>query len=155
MKFITDVNLGKLAKWLRILGYNTVLYPGNADPNFLKSAAQEGRVALTRRKTMAGRLPSGNLVIIHSDNVLDQLREIMETLSFLPDPSRMFSICARCNADLIEVSKDEISGMVPDYIFTSHTEFHMCPHCKGVFWPGTHIEKVQSYLRTHIQNHHP
>ncbi|NTW17058.1 MAG: twitching motility protein PilT, partial [Syntrophaceae bacterium] len=37
----------------------------------------------------------------------------------------------------------------------SHTEFHMCPHCKGVYWPGTHIEKVQSFLRTHIQNHHP
>lgn len=155
MKFITDVNLGKLAKWMRLLGYDTVFYHGNADRDFLKRAVQEGRVALTRKKTMAGRLPSGNLVIIHSDNVLDQLRELMETLSFVPDPARMFSICARCNADLIEVSKDEISGMVPDYIFASHTEFHMCPHCKGVFWPGTHIEKVHSFLRTHIQNHHP
>jgi hypothetical protein len=155
VKFITDVNLGKLAKWMRLLGYDTVFYHGNADQDFLKRAAQEGRVALTRKKAMAGKLPSGNLVIIHSDNVLDQLRELMETLSFLPDPARMFSICARCNADLIEVSKDKISGMVPDYIFASHTEFHMCPHCKGVYWPGTHIEKVQSFLRMHIQNHHP
>ena len=155
MKFITDVNLGKLAKWLRILGYNTALYPGNADPNFLKSATKEGRIALTRRKNLAGRLPSGNLVIIQSDNVLDQLREIMETLSFLPDPARMFSVCLRCNCELSEVSREEISGMVPDYIFASHTEFHMCPHCKSVFWPGTHIEKVQRYLKTHIQNHHP
>jgi uncharacterized protein len=155
VKFITDVNLGKLAKWLRILGYNTALYPGNADPNFLKSATKEGRIALTRRKNLAGRLPSGNLVIIQSDNVLDQLREIMETLSFLPDPARMFSVCSRCNCELSEVSREEISGMVPDYIFASHTEFHMCPHCKSVFWPGTHIEKVQRYLKTHIQNHHP
>ncbi len=155
VKFITDVNLGKLAKWMRLLGYDTVFYHGNADRDFLKRAAQEGRVALTRKKNVAGKLPSGNLVIIHSDNVLDQLRELMETLSFLPDPARMFSICARCNADLIEVSKDKISGMVPDYIFASHTEFHMCPHCNGVYWPGTHIEKVQSFLRMHIQNHHP
>jgi uncharacterized protein with PIN domain len=149
------MNLGKLAKWLRILGYDTVFYPGNADRDFLKRATKEGRVALTRKKNTKGRLSSGKLVIIQSDNVLDQLREIMDKLSFLPEPERMFSICSRCNSELIEVCKEEISGMVPDYIFASHTEFHVCPHCRGIFWPGTHIEKVQSYLKAHIQSHHP
>lgn len=155
MKFITDMNLGKLAKWMRILGYNTVVYPGNADRDFLKRAAQEGRVALTRRKKMAGRLPSGNFVVVQSDTLHDQLRDIMETLSFLPDPARMFSLCLRCNGELLKVSKEEISGMVPEYIFASHNEFRMCPHCKGIFWPGTHTEKMRSYLTTHIQSHHP
>lgn len=155
MKFITDVNLGKLAKWLRILGYDTIFYPGNVDRDFLERAAKEGRIALTRKKNTQGRLPPGKLVIIQSDNALDQLREIMDTLSFLPEPERMFSICLRCNSELIEVCKEEISGVVPDYIFVSHTEFHMCPHCKSVFWPGSHIEKVQSYFKAHIQSHHP
>lgn len=155
MKFIADINLGKLAKWLRILGYDTVFYPGNADLDFRTRAVKEGRVALTRKKNTTGILSSGGLVIIQSDNFLDQIREIMDTLSLCPQPERMFSICVRCNVELIEVCKEEISGIVPDYIFVNHNEFHMCPQCKCVFWPGTHVEKVQSYLKTRIQSHHP
>ena len=62
MKFITDVNLGKLAKWMRILGYNTVYHTGNTGRDFLKKAAAEGRIALTRKKDMARRQFSGRLV---------------------------------------------------------------------------------------------
>lgn len=154
MKFITDVNLGKLAKWLRILGYDTVIYTRNVDRDFLKRALKEDRVPLTRRRNKAVKPSSGKLVIIQSDTVPDQLRELMETLPFRPKPQWMFSICSRCNSELIEVCKEDISGMVPDYIFASHTEFHMCPSCKSIFWPGTHVQKVQSYLKTHIQSRH-
>lgn len=155
MKFITDINLGKLAKWLRILGYDTIFYTGNVDRDFLRRAEREGRVALTRKKAKVGRPSSGSLVIIKSDNVHDQLKEIMNKLSFLPESERMFSICVRCNEELMDVEKEKISGMVPDYIFASHTEFHMCPRCNGVFWPGTHVEKAHRYLTMHIQSYHP
>jgi uncharacterized protein with PIN domain len=153
VKFITDVNLGKLAKWLRILGYNTVYHTGNADRNFLKKAATEGRIVLTRKKDMERRQFSGRLVIVHSDHVKEQISEVMDKLSFSPDPEQLFSICLRCNEGLVEVNREEVSCMVPNHVFLSHTEFFMCPLCKGVFWPGTHRENVQGYLRTHIQRH--
>ena len=73
MKFITDTNLGKLAKWLRILGYDTVSYRGEADRNFLRKAEREGRVVLTRKKDMAARQFSGKLVTVGSDHVQEQL----------------------------------------------------------------------------------
>jgi hypothetical protein len=153
VKFIADVNLGKLAKWLRIFGYNTVFYPENADKAFLRKAEREGRVALTRKKPIVRGLSSGGLVIIQSDTVFDQLVEIMGKLPFIPEPDRMFSICVRCNEELMEVDKEEVSGMVPDYIFVSHTEFRMCLHCKRVFWRGTHSEKAQHHLKMHIQSY--
>ncbi len=153
MKFIADVNLGKLAKWLRILGYNTVFYPENADRAFLRKAEREGRVALTRKKAILRGLSPGGGVMIQSDTVFEQLVEIMDKLPFVPESERMFSICVRCNEKLMEVEKEEISGMVPDYIFASHNEFRMCLHCKRVFWRGTHIEKAQYHLKMHIQSY--
>ncbi|HVO65032.1 MAG TPA: Mut7-C RNAse domain-containing protein [Syntrophales bacterium] len=154
MKFITDANLGKLAKWLRILGYNTVFYTGDADHNFLRKAEDEGRVALTRKKDVEERQFSGQLVVIHNDQVQKQLEEVIDKLNLFPDSERLFSICLRCNELLIRVNKEEVSGLVPDHIYASHTEFHMCPYCRGIFWPGTHMDNARRYLRMHIQHHH-
>ncbi|MGC9977376.1 MAG: Mut7-C RNAse domain-containing protein, partial [Syntrophales bacterium] len=64
VKFIADTNLGKLVKWLRILGYDTILHRGKADRNFLKKAEREGRVVLTRKKDMARRQFSGKVVTV-------------------------------------------------------------------------------------------
>jgi uncharacterized protein with PIN domain len=155
VKFITDINLGKLAKWLRILGYDTVVYTCNANRELLRKAEKEDRIVLTRKKDMASGQFSGCLVMISSDHIKDQLHEVMDKLSFLPDADRMLSICLKCNEMLIEVERKDISGMVPDYVFTGHSEFHMCERCKGVFWPGTHKDNVQKFLMTHIQRHRP
>ncbi|PJA50338.1 MAG: hypothetical protein CO171_02290, partial [Syntrophobacterales bacterium CG_4_9_14_3_um_filter_49_8] len=80
MKFITDANLGKLAKWLRILGYDTIFHIGNADRNFLRKAQKEGRIVLTRKRVLARREFSGRLFVIQNDRVQDQIREIMDEL---------------------------------------------------------------------------
>ena len=155
MKFITDANLGKLAKWLRILGYDTVFYAGDADRNFLRKAESEERVVLTRRKDMEGRQFSGQLVMIHSDQVEIQMREVMDKLHILPDSDRLFSICLRCNELLLKVGREDVSGLVPDHVYVGHTEFHMCPRCKRIFWPGTHMDNARCHLRTRIQHHPP
>jgi uncharacterized protein len=155
VKFITDTNLGKLAKWLRILGYDTVSYRGEADRNFLRKAEREGRVVLTRKKDMAARQFSGKLVTVGSDHVQEQLREVMEKLSISADASRLFSICVRCNEALAAVGKEDVAGMVPAFVYDTHSTFHRCPSCKGIFWPGTHIDNALNHLKTHIQRHHP
>lgn len=155
MKFITDTNLGKLAKWLRILGYDTVVYRGEADRNFLRKAAREERVVLTRKKDMAARQFSGMLITVGSDPVQEQLREVMEKLNISADASRLFSICVRCNETLEAVDKEDVAGLVPAFVHDIHRTFRRCPSCKGIFWPGTHIDNALNHLRTHIQRHHP
>jgi uncharacterized protein with PIN domain len=155
VKFITDTNLGKLAKWLRILGYDTVSYRGEADRNFLRKAESEGRVVLTRKKDMAARQFSGKLVTVGTDHVQEQLWEVMEKLSISADMSQLFSICVRCNEVLVAVDKEDVAGMVPAFVYDTHSAFRRCPGCKGIFWSGTHIDNALNHLKTHIQRHHP
>lgn len=155
MKFITDINLGKLAKWLRILGYDTVVYTRNMNREFLRKAEKEERVVLTRKKDMATRQFSGCLVIINRDYVTDQLNEVIDKLSLCPDEESIFTICIKCNEQLLKAERQEVSGMVPDHILSSHSDFHICKRCNTVFWPGTHRDNVQNYLRTHIRSRHP
>jgi len=155
MKFITDTNLGKLAKWLRILGYDTILYTGIADRDFLRKAGREGRFVLTRKKDMSTRQFSGKLIRVECDHVEDQLAEVMDKLSISPDANRMFSICVKCNQALETVEKGDILGMVPAFVYDTHGAFRRCPLCKGIFWPGTHVDNVINYLDKHTRRHHP
>ena len=153
--FITDSNLGKLAKWLRILGYDTTFYRGNIDRSFLKMADKERRVALTRKKDMAQRQFSGTLIVIQQDRVENQLIEVFNKLSIIPEPNQILTICLTCNEKLKAVSSEKISGVVPDYVFGRYTRFHLCPRCGGIFWPGTHKENMDRLLKTRIQRRHP
>lgn len=155
MKFIADTNLGKLVKWLRILGYDTAVYHGKADRSFLKKAEREGRVVLTRKKDMARRQFGGKLITVGSDHVQEQLSEVMKKLSITADADRLFSICVRCNAALAAVNKEDVAGMVPAFVYDTQTSFCRCPACGGVFWSGTHIDNVLNQLKTHIQRRHP
>lgn len=149
IKFITDSNLGKLAKWLRILGYDTLYYSGNADRKFLTKAKQEDRVVLTRRKNMLQRSFSGTLAVIRHDCVGEQLLEVINQFAVKPEKGQFFTICLKCNAKLTAVSKEEIAGRVPDYVFRTHSGFYSCPCCGGVFWPGTHKDNIDRFLMTH------
>ena len=154
MKFIADTNLGKLVKWLRILGYDTILYRGKADRNFLKKAEREGRVVLTRKKDMARRQFSGKVVTVGSDHVQEQLGEVLEKLSITADANRLFSICVKCNSALVAVNKENVAGLIPAFVYDNQSAFCRCPSCGGIFWPGTHIHNALNRLKTHIQSHH-
>ena len=90
-RFICDRNLGKLAKWLRILGYDTFFYRGNADRDFLRKADREGRIALTRKRDLERRQHAGCLVVIKADRADAQIGEILEVLALSPDPLRRMS----------------------------------------------------------------
>jgi hypothetical protein len=138
-----------------MLGYDTASYRGKADRNFLRKAEREGRVVLTRKKDMAARQFSGKLVTIGSDHVQEQLGEVMEKLSIAADAGRLFSICVRCNETLVAVDKEDVAGMVPAFVYDTQSAFRRCPGCKGIFWPGTHIDNALNRLKTHIRRHHP
>ena len=155
VKFLTDANLGKLAKWLRILGYDTASYRGEADRKFLMRAEREGRVVLTRKKDMAARQFSGKIVIVENDNIEEQLAEVMGKVPVAADPDRLFRICVRCNEVLVAVEKENVAGLVPAFVYDTQSSFYRCPGCKGIFWPGTHIDKAINHLKSRILLRHP
>jgi len=155
VKFAADCGLGKLAKWLRLLGYDTTFYRGRADKPFLQAAQREGRVALTRVREFAGRQFQGRLLIIKADTYEDQLREVFHALKLKADPGSFLCLCLKCNERLVKVSRREVEGLVPNYIFEHQTEFRICRICRGIFWPGTHGEHARRYLIERIQTRLP
>jgi uncharacterized protein with PIN domain len=146
-RFTADRNLGKLTKWLRILGYDTVYDRGSADRDFLRRAKQEGRIALTRKRDIGALRQGVPLVLVRSDHVGGQIGEVLRTLALQPDPTRRMTRCLKCNVRLEEVPKETVAGLVAGYVYLQHDRFKKCLSCGGIFWPGTHRLCIEEALR--------
>lgn len=154
-RFITDASLARLAKWLRILGYNTVVFPREAGRAMLRQADAEGRIVLTRRTDMVERQFSGTLFLIRDVVVSNQLKLVIERFSLKIDREKMFGICLECNEKLNSIKKENIRDLVPPYVFENCTEFNQCPRCRKIYWMGTHPRNVLRFMERHIPNHLP
>ncbi len=144
MRFVADDMLGRLAKWLRLLGYD-VLYPAPArDAHLLRLAQAEGRVLLTRDRGLAERC-SGGKVLVKSEDPWKQLRQVIDELGL--DVNRGFlTRCAVCNEPIEAVPKEDVKDFVPPYVFRTHERFARCPVCGRVYWEGSHVERMRRKL---------
>ncbi len=144
-QFIVDCMLGKLAKWLRILGYDTLYWRGN-DWQMLKEKGR-GRIFLTRStaKFSHGGTFKG-VILIRDDNPKLQLKSVMGELALKIDEHRIFSRCLVCNRQLKEIPKEEVEGRVPDFVFSTYSEFSSCPECSRIYWKGTHQEDMRKKI---------
>lgn len=155
LRFAADCNLGTLAKWLRILGYDTLYERGIAGLDFLRKAASEGRIVLTRKRELACLSFEGRLVAVKADHVRLQLGEVLEALSLEPDPAKRMTRCLGCNTVLEEIPKATVEGRVPAYVYVKSDRFKKCPSCGRIYWPGTHRRHIEEFLRVRIPRRHP
>jgi uncharacterized protein with PIN domain len=146
MKFVADRNLGKLAKELRMLGYDVVYYRGENAYPLVKLAREEGRVILTRSTRFTPKKPEDRIVRIMEDKPSFQLRELIQKkiISLLEESP--FSRCLVCNALLNEIPREEVEGKVPDFIFYQQREFSRCPKCSKVYWQGSHQDHMKKRI---------
>ncbi|MBN1978343.1 MAG: Mut7-C RNAse domain-containing protein [Anaerolineae bacterium] len=140
LKLLADGMLGTLAKWLRLLGYDTAYDNAAADPQLARRARAEGRVLLTRDRELAGRRGLSAL-LIRSEVLEEQVREVQDALGSPPAPA--LSRCAVCNAALEPLSPEEVADRVPPYVLQTQTDFRRCPGCGRVYWPGTHVDGMR------------
>ena len=142
IKFIVDSMLGKLAKYLRFMGYD-VFYPPTTmeDEDILKIAKKEGRIILTRDKELAIR--SGGFYI-ESDRYEEQLKIVIKKFDLNGD--KILSRCSVCNEILIPIDKEKIKERVPDYVYEHNDEFYICPKCKRIYWYGSHTERIKKKI---------
>jgi len=146
MKFIADCMLGKLAKWLRILGYDTLYYRAIDDDTLMEMARRTHRVLLTRDEEVFQKFEGLNKMFIRSDYLSDQLRQVIEERKLIVG-DRLFSRCILCNTELIQVNKAEVRDLVPEYVFNTQRYFSFCQQCKKIYWKGTHRTKMIEKLK--------
>ena len=155
LKFIVDCNVGKLVKWLRLMGYDTRFFDGSDDSQLVAIARAEGRVILSRDTQIMKRrvITSGRLkaVLIHSDEPERQIHQVIDTLG-LDCRFRPFTICLECNQVLVERNKDEVEELVPPYVFKTQNQFMQCPTCKRIYWRGTHWQAMTKRLKKFVNN---
>jgi len=149
IKFVVDNNVGKLAKWLRIMGYDALLFREKDDGEMIKIALSDNRVVLTkdtqimqRRLITSGRLKA---ILIEDDDSKAQLRQVAEALK-LDYQLRPFSVCLECNENLVERDKDEVRDLVPPYVFKTQSQYMECPSCHRIYWQGTHWQAMSREL---------
>ena len=136
--------LGRLAKWLRLLGYDTKYVSGVADKELLELAESEGRILLTRDTSLIRRKRCRNYVFIKSDHWREQLRQVYIQAGLNCDS--MLTICAVCNMPLRTVDKDSVQSRVPAYVYRTQENFSACGNCSRIFWPATHITGILNEL---------
>jgi len=148
MKFLATAELGRLCKWLRILGYDCeyCATPVEKSSTSLKiRSLQEDRVILTRNVRL-GKRSGYKVVHVDGDFVKDQLRQVMETLRLEVEESAMFTRCTLCNLLLEHIYKEDVEGKVPPFIYETNEDFVKCPRCGRIYWHGSHWGNVKEYI---------
>jgi uncharacterized protein with PIN domain len=154
-RFIVDHNVGKLARWLRMMGYDTRLFSGDNDSRMVALAREEDRVILTRDTQIMKRrvVTSGQVaaILIEGDEPERQIRQVITTLNLNPQ-SRPFSLCLECNYPLVAKSKTEVADLVPPYVFRTQSQYMACPKCHRIYWRGTHWQAMTEKLEAFRQD---
>lgn len=147
VRFIADCMLGKLAKWLRMLGYDTSYIPDADDDELVRIAVREDRMLLTRdRRLCHRRMVRSRCVFVDWGTTREQVRQVVRELSLAVDTEALFTRCAVCNGKIAPVSKPEVSGRVPPYVYQTQDEFGYCAGCGRIYWRGTHVQHVLEAL---------
>ncbi len=148
-EFIVDNNVGQLARWLRMMGYNAVFFSGSDDSDMVAIAWAEGRVILTRDTQIMERrlVTNGRLkaVLIGSDEPEQQIRQVLKALG-LDTQFRPFTLCLECNQPLAERSKRQVKERVPPYVFKTQDQYMECPLCHRIYWRGSHWQAMSKRL---------
>jgi uncharacterized protein with PIN domain len=143
MKFVADAMLGTLAKWLRVLGYDTIYDTDLDDHQLVRLARADGRELLTRDRELACRRGVRTLLVA-SEDLDDQVRQVLLELEL--DAGRTFSRCPICNEILQTLDRETARERVPPYVAQTRKTFRSCPACRRVYWRGTHWQRMNEYL---------
>lgn len=147
VRFIADCMLGKLAKWLRMLGYDTLYIADADDDELVRIAVREDRILLTRdRRLCDRRMVRKRCVFVDWGSTKEQVRQVLRELDLKVNPETLFTRCAVCNNEIVPVSKPTLEGCVPPYVYETQTEFGHCTGCHRIYWRGTHIQHVLEAL---------
>ena len=146
MKFLVTKELGRLARWLRILGHDTVYFSAEKKKGLALKSLKEERIILTR-DTRFSRYAGFRTIHVEGDNFKDQLNQVIKLLRLKIKEGELFSRCIMCNQELNPAKKESIKKKVPEFVYETQDEFYQCPKCKRVYWQGTHWGNMKQMVK--------
>jgi hypothetical protein len=145
IRFASDAMVGRLARWLRILGHDIYYASKISDETLIDLARSEGRLILTRDTHLLQRKNLPPHLFIQDDRLEDQLRQVIRDLHI--KAIGLLTRCLNCNLLLTPISREEAKPWVPPYVYATQTRFRQCPGCRKIYWPGTHVSKIMARLK--------
>jgi len=144
--FAADRTLGKLAKWLRILGYDTI-YESDVSGKWFFEHLGKDRILMTRSEKVQKKFATHKMVFITSNYPVEQLKQVIDEIGINLSDTLPFSRCIHCNLPIVDVNKDDVYGLVPNYIWETHDAFHKCRQCERIYWPGSHTARSTEIIK--------
>lgn len=149
-RFAADAMLGRLAKYLRILGYDTLWDPALTPAALWRIAEREGRIMLSGNRRLRCELPGADYLCVPMMDPVRQLALLVRRLELLPrgrSRGRLFSRCIRCNRVLEPLPTEQARRKVPEAVLRRYDRFFTCPECRYAFWMGSHVRNTLRKLR--------
>jgi uncharacterized protein with PIN domain len=151
-RFMADAMLGRLARWLRILGYDTAWEKDISDQALVRRSLAEDRIILTRDRALADEWRVSGIVRLEAEAPLAQLAEVARSCDLLADP-RPFTRCSRCNAALEPAAPETARGLAPPDVLERQPCFQHCSGCGRLYWDGSHTERMRLTLERVLGKH--
>lgn len=145
MKFLLTKELGRLAKWLRILGFDAEYFDNSNHSALIIKALKDDRVILSRNQHLP-KHTGIQIILVHAEEIRHQISEAVKTLHLEINKDIMFTRCILCNTLLEPILKVNVQDKVPEYVFKTQEDFITCPKCNRIYWRGTHWGNVQRCL---------
>jgi hypothetical protein len=146
-EFACDAMLGRLARWLRVLGYRAAYFPRTDDARLVREARAAGLILLTRDTRLILRRSIGPHYLVRANDPFEQLVEVVRAFSLPVEPARRGCVCVACNGMPVPVPKALVRGLVPPYVYGTQSAFTRCPDCGRIYWPATHRREMDRTLR--------
>ena len=149
VKFIVDCMLGKLTRWLRMLGYDVKYSRSLGDKQLIKTAKMEHRTLLTRDIELYQQaMKQGtNVFLVEGATEAEKLANLTKQLDLKLEINVTVSRCPKCNTRISPIPKERVVNRVPEGTFSSYDEFWECPGCEQVYWRGAHWKRIDETLR--------
>lgn len=145
---VVDGMLGKLARWLRMLGVPVLYKEAWSDEELLQLALEKGVLLLTRDKELARRARRADVsvLLLPQARIEDLLATVLPVIGERPVFDQSSALCPLCGATLSKVGREEVAGKVPQRVLAAYSEFYVCANCGQVYWAGSHMRQIEATL---------
>jgi len=145
VKFATEETLGRLTKWLRLLGFDTC--EDSSQVNESGPALDRDRYRLTRTRKRYEQLQGNRGIFIQANEPAQQIREVIRALNISKKDINPYSRCLVCNTLIEPVDREGVRYAIPDYIWEHCEKFRQCRRCRKIYWAGSHIDRGLKWIK--------